>query len=98
MSDSRNKIQKYISAYQTTLRDLGATNVVTKIMGDINENVDSTDFNPSKTGKYWDNDLYYGNEEVFVNGIDENGFWMDGIAYYNDESSVGVRPWIKITI
>ena len=99
MTDSRNNIQKYIIAYQTTLNNLGATNVVTRVLTS-NEDFYYSGLNPGLTGKYWSGSAFWCGEGYYpIQGVWENGDFVDiVVGNYNDDSSVGVRPLVIITI
>ena len=95
MSDSRNNIQTYITAYQTTLEGLGAEGITVraaKYSELTASGVTATMRNPGQTGAFWLGSGYSSNADgvwsVFSVG-DIN------ISFYN--GSIGVRPVIIIS-
>ena len=94
MSDSRNKIQTYITAYQTTLEGLGAEGITVRAAkySELNaEGVTPAMRNPSRTGNFW---LGSGDSDNanYVWYVDSGG---GSVRYYG--SSYGVRPVIIIS-
>ena len=95
MSDSRNKIQTYITAYQTTLEGLGAEGITVRAAkySELSASgVTATMRNPGQTGTFW-----------LGSGHSSNALcvWIvdsDGTIYYNGcGNSNGVRPVIIIS-
>ena len=94
-----NNVKSYIEAYQTTLRNLGANNVTTRIaryqeMIDVNnDNEPSTLCNPSGIGDYWlGSSGSSGANTVFI--VSYAGYCTN-IPY---KSSIGVRPVLVINL
>ena len=95
MSDSRNNIQTYITAYQTTLEGLGAEGITVRAAkySELHaEGVTPAMRNPSSTGSFW---LGSGNS------ISSYGVWYvssgGSITDSNYDNSYGVRPVIIIS-
>ena len=95
MSDSRNNIQTYITAYQTTLEGLGAEGITVRAAkySELNaEGVTPAMRNPGQTGTFW---LGSGNS------ISSYGVWYvssgGSITDSNYDNSYGVRPVIIIS-
>ena len=95
MSDSRNKIQTYITAYQTTLEGLGAEGITVraaKYSELTASGVTATMRNPGQTGYFWlgSGNSRYASDVWYVNS--------DGsFDYISCGSSYGVRPVIIIS-
>lgn len=94
MTDSRNNIQKYIDAYQTTLTNLGATNVNTRIarIAELS-GLTGVQKNPGRKGYFWVGSSSM-NYYTDVRYVDNGG--SDAVNMYNN--SYGVRPVIDINI
>ena len=101
MDDSRNNVQKYITAYKTTLEGLGAEEIEVRIpritdFGSPNLG-QQTNGNPSSTGRFWigsSEGRYY--DYLFT--IGPTGSFDDeryNFNYYKDPAT-GVRPIIII--
>ena len=101
MTDSNNNIQQYITAYQTTLIKLGATNITTRVVRDADmfmDNMTNQKRNPSQTGSFWvATNFGYPSEAYYhtVESVDSTGNCLEGFAY---NISIGVRPLLIITI
>ena len=95
MSDSRNNIQTYITAYQTTLEGLGAEGITVraaKYSELTASGVTATMRNPGQTGFFW---LGSGNSS---NSYHVRIVHSGGSVYsYNYGNSYGVRPVIIIS-
>ena len=95
MSDSRNNIQTYITAYQTTLEGLGAEGITVRAAkySELNaEGVTPAMRNPSSTGLFWLGSGYSSNASSVW------GVYSDGDIYdYPYIISRGVRPVIIIS-
>ena len=72
MSDSRNNIQKYITAYRNTLINLGATNVTTRVAryGELNEAFSNENYNlDNDSEEFWTgSSSNYGVHLAFASG------------------------------
>ena len=94
MSDSRNNIQQYITAYKTTLERLGAEGITVRAAkySELNASgVTDTMRNPGQTGTFW---LGSGNSSIPV----YVWFVTSGIISSNSyDYSYGVRPVIIIS-
>lgn len=101
MDDSRNNVQKYITAYKTTLEGLGAEEIEVRIsrytdFGSPNLH-QQTNGNPSLIGRFWVGSSFGGlYDYVFTIGptgsIDDERY---NFNYYKDPAT-GVRPIIII--
>ena len=95
MSDSRNKIQTYITAYQTTLEGLGAEGITVRAGKDSElsaSGITAAMRNPGQTGSFW---LGSGNS-IHVDRVwSVNSGGDIGGNYYG--YSFGVRPVIIIS-
>ena len=96
MSDSRNKVQPYIEAYQSTLEGLGATGITVRI-GRYSElsatGITDAMRNPSGVGDYWLGSGYPSNA-TSVRVVSASGF-LDNYGY-NFRYYYGVRPVLII--
>ena len=95
MSDSRNNIQTYITAYQTTLEGLGAEGITVRA-GKHSElsasGITAAMRNPGQTGTFWLGSGYsYASSSVWY--VFRDGNFYD-VSYNN---SYGVRPVIIIS-
>ena len=95
MSDSRNNIQTYITAYQTTLEGLGAEGITVRAAkySELNaEGVTPAMRNPGRTGIFW---LGSGYSSYAINVWNVGSVGLIDNLYYS--SSSGVRPVIIIS-
>ena len=95
MSDSRNKIQTYITAYQTTLEGLGAEGITVRAAkySELNaEGVTPAMRNPGQTGDFWLGSGY-SSFDSNVWFVSSDGNISSNYYYY----SYGVRPVIIIS-
>ena len=95
MSDSRNNIQTYITAYQTTLEDMGAEGITVRAAkySELHaEGVTPAMRNPSSTGDFW---LGSGYSNYAYNVWSVYSVGDFGNGYYG--SSYGVRPVVIIS-
>ena len=98
MSDSRNNIKTYITAYQTTLEGLGAEGITVRAAkySELNaEGVTPAMRNPSSTGAFWLGSGYpgYATYVWYVSSGGSVSVDNDSTYYY----SRGVRPVIIIS-
>ena len=95
MSDSRNKIQTYITAYQTTLEGLGAEGITVRAAkySELSASgVTDTMRNPGQTGYFWlGSDFSFDADDVWI----VDSYSDIGGSDYDD--SRGVRPVIIIS-
>ena len=95
MSDSRNNIQTYITAYQTTLEGLGAEGITVraaKYSELTASGVTATMRNPGQTGYFWLGSCF-SNGAISVWLVNSDG----DIKYGGYNNSFGVRPVIIIS-
>ena len=96
MSDARNSIQSYITAYQTTLENLGATGITVRI-GKYSEltaaGITDAMRNPSQIGYYWMGSSSDGDAGL-IRTVGISGFLQDN--YYIHTNIYGVRPVLVI--
>ena len=96
MSDSRNNIQTYITAYQTTLEGLGAEGITVRA-GKYSElsasGITDAMRNPGQTGNFWLGSGF-SNDATSVWFVGSDGDIYGGDNYSNSD---GVRPVIIIS-
>ena len=95
MSDSRNNIQQYITAYKTTLEGLGAEGITVRAAkySELNASgVTAAMRNPGQTGRFWLGSGY-SDYDYYVWGVGSGG----SISNYGYSDGHGVRPVIVIS-
>lgn len=99
MTDSRNKIQKYIINYGNTLKkyEIEGINVRIALKNELNESgITNNMRNPLKNARFWLGTADYATIVWYVN-TDGIIRFDNGCGYYNNKNN-GVRPIIEIPI